>query len=375
MLAASLLPEQGLPPYTLRTAAGVAAFLGHLFPVYLRFRGGKGVATGVGVVAVLAPWLALAVLAAWVVALAASRYVSVASLTAAVLLSALRLSLTPRPWSWDDVVVTAFCLFGTVLVFLRHVGNIGRLLHGSENRLQDSPTMLLFSKTVHVLALGLWFGTVVFFAVVGLLLFQTFDEIGRQDKDHRPAWFPLAPEYDQKLPSDKFPDPFPDPLGKEQGARAAGAAVGPIFPWYYGIQIGCGILAVITALGWWFTRRSSRVHTIRAVLLMLALAGVGLGWWMAGVVAGLRGPRDQLTDEVLKEASPKQEDVQKAEQARALFVQWHSYSLLDSFVVVLLVAAAMALAAQLPAPTPPSPVADLEKTELQRLGEGFITSS
>ena len=214
VLAASLLPEQGLPHDSLRVAAGVAAFLGHLFPVYLGFHGGKGVATGVGVVAVLLPLLALLVLAAWVVMLAASRYVSLASLTAAALLSALRLALTPHPWSEDHRVATAFCLFGTVLVFVRHAGNVRRLLHGSEHRQQDSPAMLLFSKTVHVLALGLWFGTAVFFTVVGLLLFQTFDDIGVRDAGHRPAWFPLPEAYTKAPPSDKFPNP----LRKEQGS-------------------------------------------------------------------------------------------------------------------------------------------------------------
>ena len=358
VLAASFLPESGLPRDSLPVAAGVAAFLGHLFPVYLRFRGGKGVATGVGVVTVLTPWLALMVLAAWVVVLAASRYVSLASLTAAALLSALRLTLTPQPWSSDDVVVTAFCLFGTVLVVLRHAGNVRRLLHGSENRLKDSPAMLLLSKTAHVLALGLWFGTVVFFVVATLVMIQTFEEISLRDEASRPSWFPLPPKYDHPRPSTSFPDP----LRKEQGSRAFGAAVGPIFPWFYGVQVGCGVVTVITALGWWFTRRGSRVHTVRAVLLAAALAGVGVGWWMAGVVERLRGPRDATTEAVLDELpNPQQADVAKADAARAEFVQWHSYSLLDNFLVLVLVAVGMALAAQTPAPAPPPPIAYPEK--------------
>src|SRR6516164_9073771 len=57
VLLAGLVPQgDSLPPATLKVTAGLAAFLGHLFPVYLRFHGGKGVATGAGVVAVLAPW-------------------------------------------------------------------------------------------------------------------------------------------------------------------------------------------------------------------------------------------------------------------------------------------------------------------------------
>jgi acyl-phosphate glycerol 3-phosphate acyltransferase len=359
--ASFLAPLAGpdLPPDSLPVAAGVAAFLGHLFPIYLRLRGGKGVATGVGVVTMLAPGLALMVLTAWAVVLAASRYVSLASLTAAVVLSTLRLTLTPQPWSRDHVVVTAFCLFGAALVFLRHAGNIRRLLRGNENRIKDIPAMLLVSKMVHVLALGLWFGTVCFFTVVGLLLFRTFEAEslkGGPDTPPRPAWFPLPKEYNQDPPSDKFPDP----LRKEQGSRVAAAALGPIFPWYYGIQAACGVLTFITALGWWFSRRGSRVHAVRAVLLALALAGVCLGWWMAGVVADLRVPRDANTEAVLTAANLSPELLRQAEDARTTFVQWHSYSLLDNFAVLVVVAVAMALAAQMPGPVP-APLAEPEK--------------
>ena len=275
------LAGQDLPPDSLPVAAGVAAFLGHLFPIYLRFRGGKGVATGVGVVTVLTPWLALAVLAAWVVVLAASRYVSVASLTAAALLSALRLTLTPDPWSWDHVVVTAFCLFGTVLVVLRHAGNIRRLLHGSENRLQDSPAMLLFSKTVHVLALGLWFGTVVFFFVVGLVLFQTFDEIGRQRQEtigRRGSRCRTNTIRSRRATSS------PTPCARNRVRAPPAPPSGPIFPWYYGIQAGCGVVTLITALGWWLPAAGRAFMRSGPCCWPLALVGVGFGWWMAGVV-------------------------------------------------------------------------------------------
>ena len=335
-----------LPPDTLPVAAGTAAFLGHLFPIYLRFRGGKGVATGVGVVAVLLPVTAMLVLAAWVVVLAATRYVVVASLVAVLLLSGLRLTLIPAPFSWDHCVITTFCLFGTALVCLRHVGNIRRLALGTEHRLKDSPTMLLFSKTIHVLALGLWFGTACFFTVAALSLFQTFETESLKDKEARPLWFPLPDAYAKESPSDRFPDP----LRKEQGSRAAGAAVGPIFIWYYGIQAGCAGITAITALGWWLSRKG-KVHCVRAVLLMLALAGVGVGWGLERVVADLRVPRDKLTDAVLLGATT---DAQPAEEARAAFVRWHGYSLLDNFAVLALVTAAMALAAQLPTDPPRS---------------------
>ncbi len=210
VLAASwLTPLAGanMPPDTLPVAAGTAAFLGHLFPIYLRFRGGKGVATGVGVVAVLLPAAAAIVLAVWVVVLAATRYVAVASLAAAVLLSVLRMTSIPNPLTWDHAVVSAFCLFGTALVCLRHIGNIRRLATGTEHRLKDAHTMLLFSKTIHVLALGLWFGTACFFTVAALNLFQTFEAVSLKDKQARPLWFPLPEEYAKEPPVTLLPDP------------------------------------------------------------------------------------------------------------------------------------------------------------------------
>jgi glycerol-3-phosphate acyltransferase PlsY len=119
----------------LPVVAGVSSFLGHLFPVYLRFRGGKGVATGLGVVAVLLPLLALVVLGAWGVVLAVTRFVSLASIAAAGLLLALRLWSEPAPWSQANAVITAFCAAGALLVVVRHHSNIRRLLQGTEPRL------------------------------------------------------------------------------------------------------------------------------------------------------------------------------------------------------------------------------------------------
>jgi acyl-phosphate glycerol 3-phosphate acyltransferase len=137
VLAACYLLEQpeGLPPNTLAVVAGIAAFLGHLFPVYLGFRGGKGVATGAGVIAVLVWEIVLLVVAGWAVVLFATRYMSLASLTAALLLLVLRLTLYAAPWSHDHLVVTLFCILGSALVVLRHLGNIRRLLAGTEHRL------------------------------------------------------------------------------------------------------------------------------------------------------------------------------------------------------------------------------------------------
>jgi glycerol-3-phosphate acyltransferase PlsY len=135
---AKLLPPPGdseLLPDTLPVLAGIAAFVGHLVPIYLRFRGGKGVATGCGVIAVLLPVHTLIVLLAWGLVLALTRYVAVASITAAALLFVLRLCSTSEPWSNDHVVVTTFCAAGALLVLVRHHSNLRRLRHGTEPRL------------------------------------------------------------------------------------------------------------------------------------------------------------------------------------------------------------------------------------------------
>ncbi len=105
-----------------------AAVLGHVFPIFLKLRGGKGVATAAGAFLALAPGpIALAALA-FVVVLGLSRYVSLASIAASLTLVA-GLWATPRP--------LAFRLLGTAiaaLVLYRHRGNVSRLLAGTESR-------------------------------------------------------------------------------------------------------------------------------------------------------------------------------------------------------------------------------------------------
>lgn len=335
--------ELDLPAESLPVAAAVAAFLGHLFPIYLRFRGGKGVATAAGAVGMLLPGPAAVALLSWFVVVLASRYVSLASLTAAVVLCFFRLVLTPEPWADGHWIVTLFCLVVAAFIFVRHRTNVGRLLRGSENRLKETPALLHFRKIVHVLALGLWFGTAVFFSfVVGVNLFDTFGRVAAAAP--REPWFPLWNAYDG--PS---PDPaFPEPLRKEQGTRAAGVALGPLFQWYFGIQAVCGLLAAATAFAW---RRPgvAHVHRVRAGILLAALATVALGGWLERKVNELREPRNQTFDAMVSHTPPRGEDVRAAKEARATFVRWHFYSLGLNLLTVLLVTIAMAQAVYLPA--------------------------
>jgi len=108
---------------------GCAAVAGHVFPVFLRFRGGKGVATAAGVVLALAPW-ALGVSAAiWVTVLAATGFVSLASMLGAIAFPAsVRILYPESPYAfWVGVGLAAFIVF-------THRSNIGRLLRGTESR-------------------------------------------------------------------------------------------------------------------------------------------------------------------------------------------------------------------------------------------------
>jgi len=109
--------------------AGLGAFLGHLFPIWLRFRGGKGVATYLGVLVGLAPWPGAVVFAAiWVGVAVVTRYSSLAALIAS--------AATPAVlWAADDrQQALLFCLL-TILIFVMHRTNIARLIAGTEGKI------------------------------------------------------------------------------------------------------------------------------------------------------------------------------------------------------------------------------------------------
>lgn len=111
-------------------AAGVAAVLGHVFPVWLRGRGGKGVATACGAFAVLAPLATVASLAAFVVTVAATRVVSAGSLVATLALPSVAALSGSRP------AVTAGAVVAGAVIAWRHRGNLTRIWLGTERRLR-----------------------------------------------------------------------------------------------------------------------------------------------------------------------------------------------------------------------------------------------
>lgn len=115
-------------------AAAVAAFLGHVYPVFLGFKGGKGVATALGVLLGLQPVLALATVATWLIVAYASKYSSLAAIMAAIFAPLYYLFGGNVIWRLEPVMVFAIIVISVMLCF-RHSANITRLMKGTEPRI------------------------------------------------------------------------------------------------------------------------------------------------------------------------------------------------------------------------------------------------
>lgn len=109
-------------------AVGIAAFFGHVFPVWLKFKGGKGVATALGVLVVLLPWAALAGFVVWVVVLAIFRVSSIGSLAGAVVAVGVGFAVH-RPIEYPAVAVVFL-----VLMLFTHRSNLQRIINRKEHR-------------------------------------------------------------------------------------------------------------------------------------------------------------------------------------------------------------------------------------------------
>ena len=127
----------------LALVCGGAAVIGHIFPVYLKFKGGKGIATAAGGAFAIAPLPLIVALALWGIVFEISRYVSLASIVAAAALPlsalVLRLTVDPVTAPWylrvKTITVIAFAVIGVLAIF-RHRSNIQRLLNGTESRFE-----------------------------------------------------------------------------------------------------------------------------------------------------------------------------------------------------------------------------------------------
>ncbi len=132
-LPALVLPgvalDADVPRQWLALACGFAVILGHVYPVWFGFRGGKGVATVVGVVAALEPRLVLPVFSCWFIVLLLTGYVGLASMLAGV-------ALVAAVYIFDagDIPLLAFCILVTALVIFTHRANIARMAAGTEHR-------------------------------------------------------------------------------------------------------------------------------------------------------------------------------------------------------------------------------------------------
>jgi glycerol-3-phosphate acyltransferase PlsY len=130
----------GMKDLIIQLSVGIAAVLGHIFPVYLRFRGGKGVATSFGVAVGIWPYYTICAgvaLLVWVVFVLIWRYISLASLAASIAFPAafiIAIAMLPG-WRFSELWPLLIVAVGIpLLVFLRHRENIGRLMAGTENK-------------------------------------------------------------------------------------------------------------------------------------------------------------------------------------------------------------------------------------------------
>lgn len=114
----------------------VGSFVGHIFPVYLKFKGGKGVATGAGALLALTPLSVIIGLAGWVIIFKISRYVSVASILAAVIVAAMTAILSSSNIYPVSLTLQIFVAVICLIAIIKHKTNIIRLLNGTENRFE-----------------------------------------------------------------------------------------------------------------------------------------------------------------------------------------------------------------------------------------------
>ncbi|MHC4661864.1 MAG: glycerol-3-phosphate 1-O-acyltransferase PlsY [Planctomycetota bacterium] len=130
---ASFSPHLGI-------AAGAAALIGHMLPVYLKFKGGKGIATGLGVMLSLATYSTLIAFGVFVIMFALFRYISLASLAAAAALVPAHVLLCRDTFFSKELPVTVFIAVVVAAVFIKHVSNIMRLLAGTEPKVGGGKT-------------------------------------------------------------------------------------------------------------------------------------------------------------------------------------------------------------------------------------------
>jgi len=129
VIVAKLVSDSSL----VHIATAMAAILGHNYTFWLGFKGGKGIATTGGAILPIMPWALIAAVLGWIIVLKVSRYVSLASIAAALIipLTLVVENLITGTWEWN---IFAFGMFVCLLAIWKHRSNIGRLIRGEENR-------------------------------------------------------------------------------------------------------------------------------------------------------------------------------------------------------------------------------------------------
>lgn len=125
--------------FNMQMLLGAMAVLGHVYPVFAGFKGGKGIATLIGVITAMSGWLALSCFVTFVIIVSVSKYISLGSMVSAIL-SPLYVGLI---YDWQQPTFLYFCIAIAVLVVYTHRANIGRLRAGNENKfsLNKKPTI------------------------------------------------------------------------------------------------------------------------------------------------------------------------------------------------------------------------------------------
>ena len=125
-----------LTPVEVSTAiilAVLGTVLGHMYPVYLKFKGGKGISTGAGALVAITPYAVICGLAIWVIVFKLSKYVSLASIVAAIAVSILSFIFSYQGVFPIDNILLYFIVFVSLMAIYKHKANIKRLLNGTEN--------------------------------------------------------------------------------------------------------------------------------------------------------------------------------------------------------------------------------------------------
>jgi len=135
LLAGSSLSQFATFPILSLILIGLCAILGHNFPLWLGFKGGKGVATSAGVLLGILPGATAIAAGIWLIVFLVTRYVSLASIAAAIVLPTITLlRCLSHGWGQQSLLLMIFTLLVGALGILRHRENIGRLLSGTENK-------------------------------------------------------------------------------------------------------------------------------------------------------------------------------------------------------------------------------------------------